>query len=251
MTFLSVGASGCDFKPSVLLLNARSLALKLDELHVLCCSIRPRIIVITESWLTSSILNEQIVLPNFGAPFRFDRADGRKGGGVCIYVNNDLACTPISDSNLVNQKYESIFLSIPVLNMFLLAMYIPPGLTKLQHDNITQNVKDSIEAVLSDSPSAKLLACGDFNDFPTDFFETEFSLNQVVTQPTRENAILDKIFLDDVLREHYDPPIVGPNLSSSDHRTVFLPAIRAKPVLVREKKVYDYRESHIAQFVCS
>ena len=223
----------------------------MDELHLLCSTIKPHIVVITESWLTPNILDEQVALPCFGVPIRCDRVDGRKGGGVCIYVNNELTCSSISGTNINNHKYESVCLRIHGFAMTVLGMYVPPGLKKLEHDAIMENVNSFLESILSDAESGKLLVCGDFNDFSTELLELEFSLSQVVTLPTRENAILDKILLDVELSEQYDQPIVGPNLSSSDHRTVFLPPLRAKPALVREKRVYDYRESNIAKFVKS
>ena len=74
--------------------NARSLIPKLDELYLTCRSSNPQIVVITESWLKNDVPNEQLVIPGFGAPFRHDRLDGRRGGGVCVYVKEDFLVLP-------------------------------------------------------------------------------------------------------------------------------------------------------------
>lgn len=60
---------------------------------------KPDIIVITESWLTDNILDKKNTVPDYGSLFRQDRQDGRRGGGgVCIYVIENVACIPVHNS---------------------------------------------------------------------------------------------------------------------------------------------------------
>ena len=226
-------------------MNARSLLPKIDELYLLCKSLNPDLVIISESWLTDTVLDEQIAIPGYGSPFRNDRSDGRRGGGVCVYVKDSFSCIPIDDSIPENSTrlYERLFLRVPGINVLILALYIPPNLAKLEKDKIVQDIAVSAEAFLSVPQYSKFLVAGDLNDFPTEDLEFQFSLNQVVSHPTRGNAILDKILLDTELLDEYNIPTVCTNFSSSDHRIVFMPSIASKPNLKRVRKLYDFRSS--------
>jgi exonuclease III len=178
---------------------------------------QPHIIVITESWLTDNVLNEQIALPGFGSPFRQDRQDGRRGGGVCVYVKENVSCIPVPNSATVSnspEKCERVLLKFTETNIILLALYVPPNLSKCDQEAIIMSISDTFERILAESDSAKLLVAGDLNDLPTADLELQFSLKQIVKNPTRGNAILDKILLDDKLVDLYNTPTVGPNLST-------------------------------------
>ncbi len=58
----------------------------MNELNLLSESERPHIIAVTETWFKSTSLAG---LDGYDM-FRKDRADGRRGGGVVIYVNQAL-----------------------------------------------------------------------------------------------------------------------------------------------------------------
>ena len=63
-------------------LNATSLDNKLDEFKLVVNTYQPMLIGVSETWFKSfSIVN----LPNYNI-YRRDRSDGRRGGGVCIYI---------------------------------------------------------------------------------------------------------------------------------------------------------------------
>lgn len=69
--------------------NARSLLNKKTELGHMKDSENPEVIIITETWLTSDVTDNEVNLPNF-TMHRTDRL-GRKGGGVAIYLHKRLA----------------------------------------------------------------------------------------------------------------------------------------------------------------
>ena len=50
------------------------------------------IIAVSETWFNSLTSPADTSLVGFQAPFRRDRADTKRGGGVCIYVKEDIAC---------------------------------------------------------------------------------------------------------------------------------------------------------------
>ena len=72
------------FPPSILLINARSLWNKLDELRVLAANSKPDCIAVTETWFNTALPDGILSIPNY-ILFRADRCN-RIGGGVCLYV---------------------------------------------------------------------------------------------------------------------------------------------------------------------
>ena len=214
-------------------------------------TMQPHIIVISETWLTENVSDDQIILPGFGPPFRCDRQGGRRGGGVCVYIRENLACTliPDLDAPRLRGECERLFIKIKGTDIILTALYVPPNLSRSEQEIISTGISDTLERFLSESPHASLLVAGDLNDLSLEDLEHQFSLSQVVQSPTRNDAILDKILLDTKLSDMYATPIVGPNLSTSDHRTVFMPPIKSKTNIMRIKKVFDFRESNVPLFV--
>ena len=62
-------------------------------------------------------------------------------------------------------------------------------------------------------------------------------------------VILNKILMGDSLIDFYNSPIVGPNLSNIDHWTMFLKSLPSAQELSKIKKVYDFQENNLANFV--
>lgn len=71
--------------PSLLLANARSLPAKMDELEVRVACLKPDLIVITESWLDSSLLDSVVYLDNYSI-IRNDR--NANGGGILCHISD-------------------------------------------------------------------------------------------------------------------------------------------------------------------
>ena len=79
---------------SIMNLNIQILKPKLDILTVVA---QPYgLLVFTETWLSSNVSDEDVEIPNFKKPFRYDRND-RLGGGVAIYVRDTLHAIPRND----------------------------------------------------------------------------------------------------------------------------------------------------------
>jgi hypothetical protein len=62
--------------------------------------------VITETWLSADVPSTAIDLPGYSV-IKYDRSDGRRGGGVCAYVKDLLPLILLSD--LSNSDYESLW----------------------------------------------------------------------------------------------------------------------------------------------
>ena len=72
----------------ILYYNARSLLAKLDDIRVLSAAESPDIICVVETWLSNSISDAELALPNYQC-VRRDR--DRHGGGVLMYIHSSLA----------------------------------------------------------------------------------------------------------------------------------------------------------------
>lgn len=67
---------------SIIHLNIHSLK---PKIHFLTVEAQPYfILVFTETWLSNTVSNDNIHIPNLGSPFRCDRTD-RIGTGVAVY----------------------------------------------------------------------------------------------------------------------------------------------------------------------
>ena len=165
--------------PSILLLNARSIFNKFDELSCLVASIRPQIIAISESWLHSAIISDLLQM-NGCTFYRMDRHE-RIGGGVCLWVSN---CFPSSivPSYVSPSSSEVLLVKIPCLKLFLCVAYIPPSLPSSEKDNITGFFENVFDGELATCPDLNLVVCGDFNDFDSSIFCNFFSLKIVLSR---------------------------------------------------------------------
>ena len=84
--------------PSIYLINAASIAKPhaMQQLRAEISSLKPEVVVVTESWLTGNHTNELFDMPDY-VLFRQDRAQRRvngrlrHGGGVAIWVQKQYA----------------------------------------------------------------------------------------------------------------------------------------------------------------
>ena len=92
-------------------------------------------------------------------------------------------------------------------------IYAPPR-SPYQNDIIDHIIRIN---VIHSTDNAAILVLGDFNDLRTEIIEQHTLMTQLVNQPTRDNAILDKILTS--IPEHFCEPIVSAPISSGDHRS--------------------------------
>lgn len=91
--------------------------LKDSNLDFLCLS---------ETWLTPTTPISVFTVPGYNA-FRRDRGHG-KGGGVLIYVNNDITCKQIDFKN--DNSVECVGITVilsPQISFNIVGMYRPPS----------------------------------------------------------------------------------------------------------------------------
>ena len=96
-------------------LNIRSLLPKLDEIRLIVKESNAAIFGLTETWLDNSVSDSEVAIEGYSI-VRKDR--NRHGGGVCVYVRDNLTFNTRSD---LDEETESVWLdlllprTIPVL----------------------------------------------------------------------------------------------------------------------------------------
>ena len=211
----------------VLYCNARSVRNKLDDLKgLLACEVI-HIIGITESWTSDEDLATFLNINGF-LLFRKDRI-GKRGGGVLIYVHEDITCSELILENKL-QGIEALWIRLNNSKGNVLTIgniYRPPSCMQ-DHD---VSLFSAIYEVCQGSGDIVLM--GDFN-FPaidwennvandgkgSDFLELtqDCFLGQMVHDHTREDALLDLVFCSDV--NLVGGLTVGEHLGDSDHRII-------------------------------
>ena len=174
--------------------------------------------------------------------YRKDR--NRQGGGVFIAVRTDI---PSCEVNIVS-SLEIIWFQLHTISsgdVILGCFYHPPHLPS----SVLDNLRDSLQHIRSQFPSAKITLGGDFNCSGIEWstgtlFESyisptlrdtlittmdDFLMQQVVTFPTRGTNILDLCFTTDPDLVQSCQPFPG----VSDHDIVLLKFLNFKLFLLR------------------
>ena len=112
-------------------LNIRSLKKKEHYLLAKDLVLKEKfyIFTISETWLDKSITNSEIEFPRYSL-YRLDR-DGKRGGSVCAYVNQNLKCEPMKElSYIAESGLHQLWLKIQFANFrsfVICTTYRPPG----------------------------------------------------------------------------------------------------------------------------
>ena len=208
-------------------INARSFFPKKDEIHWVINELNVDACLISETWLDTNVLDQDIVLDGY-ALIRNDRQN-RKGGGVLIYVKNTIAFKERFDI-ITNECLEMIWLEITTQhgspNILLSCLYRPPN-SNIDYFN---HIIDTIEKASLDSK--EIILMGDINiDYTINenmssnsifLLESMFGFKQLVLSPTRvtqsTSSILDLIL--STCPQHHTTTGVH-KLTLSDHYMVY------------------------------
>ena len=212
------------------LANIRSLRYKIDELSAVFEVKKIDIGCITESWLDSNIDTEAVDIHGFTC-YRRDRSDGRRAGGVVCYVGANWPCVRLQSLEVAD--LESIWLMIrrPIMprkisHIIVGVIYHPPDASSWP---MTSHIISSIDSILQQHPHAGVMLLGDFNTL-NDKSLRAYPLKQLVCEPTRGKATLDKIYTN--IADWYERPITIPNIASSDHCGIVLRPANHKTIAV-------------------
>ena len=175
-------------------LNVNSLLAHIDKLKIFTSANALDVLKINETKLDSTIDNPEVNIPGYEIIWNDRKINGRKGGGVCIYVRWNI--NYILKDDLEIEKLESLVIQVnkprskPIL---ISTWYRPPDTPTAIFDNFEELIAKM------DSTGHEIFLLGDFNvDFMPDvnanntnklkdIFST-FGLEQLITEPTRVTA---------------------------------------------------------------
>ena len=190
-------------------LNAQSLRNKIDEVKSsLSKSVRPIILGINESWLDSTVSDQEVSMQNYNT-FRRDRRSGR-GGGILVFIRDIIKSKRRIDLEKDNIECLWTELKLNKKSLLLGNIYRPPNATTAFFNDL----EAMLEKVATQSKGVVLV--GDLNiNLLTksglaermDLTASENSLIQLVSTPTR---ITNQTTLC-----HYWMFFIPPNLISS------------------------------------
>ncbi|KAK3519478.1 hypothetical protein QTP70_031483 [Hemibagrus guttatus] len=213
--------------PSLFLTNSRSLTNKMDELRLQTVTSNiikdSCILLITVTWLHSSIPDSAIELTDYTAQCHDRTSDSNKsrGGGLCMYVKNNWCTNTVTvDSHCspkleyVTVKRRPIYLPREFTVIMITAVYIPPD----ANANLAiGHLHASICSQQCTYPDAVHIIAGDFNHADLKAVLPKFY--QHVKCATRGANTLDKVYSTIKLGYRARPL---PHLGQSDHMSLLL-----------------------------
>ena len=144
--------------------HIQSQTCKLDEIYTtLVTDLKFDIIALTETWLTNNHSDVDIAIEKYTC-FRKDRNNGR-GGGLAVYVLNDLHCKRRYDLEHGIIACEMLWLEVyyGTHKILLGTCYRPPGQNGDEITYFLIDVQSCFDSIYSENPECIILT-GDFND---------------------------------------------------------------------------------------
>lgn len=135
------------------LINAHSLVNKLSSLQSFIYSSNLTIFCCTETWLSDSIYDNEIIPTGFLIVHK-DRSS--RGGGVLVVIRDTILCTSISSPSDI--EVVTVAVGAPV-NTLLCTVYTPPASSDAYHTSLTRYLTSLC------SNYKQIILVGDFN-FP-------------------------------------------------------------------------------------
>ena len=195
-------------------------------------------LALTESHLREDIQNGEIEMKGY-QHYRADRKEGRRKGGVIVYLRNSLAAKTVPLHLGSNGYVEHVILYISHLHLCIAIVYRPPDCPPEKFNETLERIETEVANL--GEPSPNIVVAGDFNlphirwphldclerrrnqasNQATKLlrFAREHVLSQQVLVPTREHNILDLFFTSN---EELVADIRVEETALSDHRLVMV-----------------------------
>ena len=179
-------------------LNVRSILHKISELRILFKSKSLAIIAFTETWLNDSMNDEEINIDGYKV-VRRDRSSG-PGGGVCLYIRNDIAFNINVD--MQTDVTESLWINVLLPRsrpIVVGVLYRPPKNNKfIEHlSNSLENMSKDEEIIILGDMNICLLHNSPFSKKYIDLLNLN-GLSQLIDEPTRVTSTCSSL-LDHVI----------------------------------------------------
>ena len=234
----------------IAILNIDSILGKLDDLRLFLGNNKLDIVCINETKLGNQICSEEVHIDGFSVT-RHDR--NRHGGGVAIYVNNELDSTFRKDLEI--ESVESTFVEISIKgskSLLIGTLYRPPS----KPADFIETIKDHITNVIDTCSNCNIVITGDFNSDllnkdkkkKIDQLCKEVQLNSLIYTPTRVTQT-SKTCLDLILVSDKDKVFATGNIpvGFSDHNLVFMSYktyhVKVKPKIVKTRTYRKFNAS--------
>ena len=227
-------------KLEILEVNIRGLRTNIGELSNLCSVKKPSIVILVETFLDSTIPDgaDEIQIPGYSLSCRRDRT-GATCGGIAVYCLEGVSIyhNPSKDPD----DFELMWFTVALKTRTLLigAVYRPPSASNEVLDYLDRNTF----SVMDEFGAQSVMLIGDFNVHHKEWLGSNVTdaagrralqlsnclgLDQIVTEPTRGNNILDLVLSDTPATTK-----TLANVGSSDHNPVLIqlkiPVFRDKP----------------------
>jgi exonuclease III len=207
--------------PVCLTANILSIVKKMDEIEAFTKNYNPHVLNFCETWLNCKIPDESISLKNFNV-FRNDRTD-RAGGGVATFVRDDIPVNVLTEMN--QNDVESLWLLLKPKTLprsfsplLVVNVYHPPN---ADDKNLENHLISGLDILSRKHASLGIILTGDFNRFKLkSVLKASFQLKQLISLPTRKNAILD-LFFTNMSVLYTDVELLAP-IANSDHNTIIV-----------------------------
>jgi hypothetical protein len=128
-------------------INARSLNIedKFDEICCLVHNVNLDILAVSETWLNDSISSDSLNIQGFALIIRLDRQNGRRAGGVALYISSSIAYRRRFD--LENCEFELLFVEFKICNTnFVCAVcYRPPNYSAIMNSAFLTHLQNCLD----------------------------------------------------------------------------------------------------------
>ena len=152
---------------------------------------------VCESLLNKNIKNDDILINGFSPdPFRADKPENTRNGGVCLYFKENL---PIKERSDLETIPETIVAEVKLnrKKIFFVLSYCHPNLSSTEFDEYVKSLERIYQSIDKENPALTIIT-GDFNARSPLFWENDSG--------NREGCVLNDFLISNNLEELINEP---------------------------------------------
>ncbi len=240
----------------IVVINFQGIRSKKDELHAFLDIHQPDVVIGTETHVNETILDNEIFPQHYNL-IRKDRT--LNGGGVVIAFKGDLVVSHRPD---LDTEAEVIWAQLELIGSkpLLIGAFYRPQVTTLPEFEYLAKLRQSLDKI-NHTKTHQIWLGGDFNlpgiHWPTQSsipggykpglskellsIMNDFSLEQMVTSPTRQGSILDLFFTTNT--SLVEKSIVLPGMSDHDGIPNIVLSTKPRKTKCQPRKIFVYKRA--------